>query len=238
MRPSAAKIKRMLLFVPSLTDALSSDRFGTYLTWAGGATDLAERLYTYNVRLSAALYGPLHMLEVTMRNKINVQLAQSYGAAWLNDPAVLTTAYQAGCVRQAEQTLRQASKPVTTSRIVAELNFGFWSSLFGRQSHHLWHVLRPVFLAKGIQRSAIAHELRETRVLRNRVAHYEPILGMALAQRYASITTLTGWLSPSAAAWIAGYSDWPRVYPGVPILIPDPTARSLVVAPAAIPFLP
>ena len=238
MRSSAAKIKRMLPLMPNLADALSSDRFGTYLAWAGGAPDLAERLYTYNVRLSAALYGPLHMLEVTMRNRINVQLAQAFGPAWLNDPKVLATPYQASCVRQAEQTLRQGNKPVTASRIVAELNFGFWCPLFGRQSHHLWQVLRPIFLAKGIQRSPIAHELRETRVLRNRVAHYEPILGMALGQRYASITTLTGWLSPSAAAWIAGYSDWPRVYPGVPILIPDSTARTFQVAPAVISFLP
>jgi len=39
-------------------------------------------------------------------------------------------------------------------------------------------------------------------VLRIRVGHYEPILAVPLAQRYADITTLTGWLSPSAAAWI------------------------------------
>ncbi|MFT3690223.1 hypothetical protein [Paenirhodobacter sp.] len=126
--------------------------------------------------------------------------------AQAGDPAVLATAYQAGCVRQAEQTLRQSNKPVTVSRLVAELNFGFWSSLFGRQSHDLWQVLRPMFLAKGMQRSAIAHELRETRVMRNRVAHYEPILGMAPAQRYAAVTTLTGWISPGAAAWIVKYS--------------------------------
>ena len=64
------------------------------------------------------------------------------------------------------------------------------------------------------------------------------IIALPLAQRYASITTLTGWLSPSAAAWVANYSTWPALYPAVPILVPDPASGALVVAPAAIPFLP
>src|SRR3546814_3947478 len=69
-------------------------------------------------------------------------------------------------------------------------------------------------------------------ILRNRVAHYEPIIALPLAQRYASITTLTGWLSPSAATWIAKYSTWPTLYPAVPILVPDPASGDLLVAPA------
>ena len=84
----------------------------------------------------------------------------------------------------------------------------------------------------------IAQELRELRLLRNRIAHYEPIVALPLAQHYASITTLTGWLSPSAAAWIANYSTWPALYPAVPILVPDLASGALTVAPAVIPFLP
>jgi hypothetical protein len=74
--------------------------------------------------------------------------------------------------------------------------------------------------------------------LRNRIAHYEPIVALPLAQRYASITTLTGWLSPSAAAWIANYSTWPALYPAVPILVHNPASGTLTVAPAVMPFLP
>ena len=55
--------------LPTLTAALSSDRFATYLQWTSGDQTLAERLYTYNVQLSAALYGPLHMQEVALRNR-------------------------------------------------------------------------------------------------------------------------------------------------------------------------
>lgn len=225
--------------MPTLPDALSTDRFDTYLQWADGDSALAEQLYTYNVQLSAALYGPLHMHEVALRNMADKALTHAFGPHWFDDPAVLTTSYQVGCVIKARQTLQQNGKAATRSRIIAELNFGFWSSLFGRNlPPALWQTLRPIFQANGIQRGTIAQELRELRLLRNRIAHYEPIVALPLAQRYASITTLTGWLSPSAAAWIAHYSTWPAIYPAVPLLVPDAATGALRIAPAAIPFLP
>jgi hypothetical protein len=238
MRPLVPKIKGTARPVPTFADALSVERFDTYLKWAAGDPDLAGRLYTYNVQLSAALYGPLHMHEVALRNKVDARLVQVHGTGWIHDPVVLRTAYQQACVRQALQTLKQAGKAASRPQIVAELSFGFWSSLFGRESHHLWQALRPIFQAKGIQRATIAHDLRETRLFRNRVAHYEPILAIPLAHRYDDITTLTGWLSPSAAAWIARYSTWPGLYPAVPILVPEPRSGGLVVAQAVLPFLP
>jgi hypothetical protein len=238
VRQPAPKIKGIGCFVPTFIDALSVERFDTYLRWAGQDQGLAERLYTYNVQLSAALYGPLHMQEVVLRNKVDARLALIHGPSWHTNSVVLATAYQQGCIQKAQQTLRQDGKAATRPQIVAELNFGFWSSLFGRQSHHLWNNLRPVFLAKGIQRGSVAQQLRELRVLRNRVAHYEPILSMPLAQRYADLTTLTGWLSASAAAWIARTSTWSQLYPAVPILVPDPATGDLRIAPPVIPFLP
>lgn len=224
--------------MPTLTAALSADRFATYLQWASGDQGLAERLYTYNVQLSAALYGPLHMQEVALRNMADQALEQGFGPAWHVDPAVMTPGYPRDSVNKAIQSLQGHGKSGTRSQVVAELNFGFWSSLFGRQSHHLWQALRPIFQARGIQRGMIAQNLRELRLLRNRIAHYEPIVALPLVQRYADITTLTGWLSPSAAAWIAQYSNWPALHPAGPILIAKPATGAMVVAAAAMPYLP
>lgn len=225
--------------MPTLVDALSPARFGTYRLWADGDDALATRLYSFNVALSAALYGPLHMLEVALRNVSDRALADVFGADWMDDPAVLTTAYQQRCVEIACDNLLREKKAATHAQMVAELNFGFWSSLFGRTpNNHLWRVLRPIFQTKGLQRSDIAAHLKDFRILRNRVAHYEPILALPLAQRYADITTLTGWLSPSAAAWINHTSTWAAVYPAVPILTVDATTGETRFAPAAEPFLP
>jgi len=220
--------------VPTFVEILSAERFDTYRTWANADEALAIRLYTFNVQLSTALYGPMHMLEVALRNMSDKALTAAFGD-WLNDPAVLTTWYQQDCVTKAKATLARERKTGTHSQLVAELNLGFWSSLFGRDSTHLWSTLRPIFQARGIQRNTIAGQLRELRILRNRIAHYEPILALPLAQRYASITTLVGWFSPSAAGWIAQTSNWPSVYPSVPILVSD--AGVLRISSTVIPYI-
>jgi hypothetical protein len=223
--------------VSPLIKPLSAERFATYKRWAGADEPLAERLYTYNVTLSAALYGPLHMLEVTLRNAIDERLIITGGINWLDDQGVLRTDYQQGCVNSARAGLRRERKAATHPQLVAELGFGFWSSLFGRESQHLWGHLRPIFQAGGLQRKIIAGELRELRILRNRVAHYEPILSLPLAARYASLIALTGWLSADAEAWIRQHSTWPTLFPAVPILIEDPETGALRFNPAALPIL-
>jgi hypothetical protein len=224
--------------VPTFVDAISADRFSTYRLWAGQDEALATRLYTFNVQLSAALYGPLHMLEVALRNVADRQLTAKRGANWMDDAQTLTTRYQQDCVTKARDQLTRDGKAGTHGQMVAELNFGFWGSLFGRQSHHLWGDLRPIFQAKGIQRHSIALQLSDFRTLRNRVAHYEPILALPLAQRYADITTLTGLLSPSAAGWTNNTSEWAAAYPGVPILVTDPATNQTRVSPGVLGFLP
>lgn len=223
--------------MPNIVEILSPERFGTYRGWSSGDEALAIRLYTYNVLLSTALYGPLHMLEVALRNVVDSRLEGAFGADWFDHPGVLKTTYQTVCVRKARETLAREGKAGDHSQLIAELNLGFWSSLFSREVHRLWGTLRPAFQAKGTQRHQIAGQLRDLRILRNRIAHYEPILALPLGQRYASITTLTGWLSPSAAAWIAETSTWPGLYPGVPVLVPDAEGE-LRVAPAVLPYLP
>lgn len=224
--------------MPTFTDAISADRFSTYRRWAGQDDALAKRLYTFNVELSAALYGPLHMLEVALRNVADRRLTAKRGADWMDDAGTLTVPYQQTCVIKAREQLTRDRKAGTHSQMVAELNFGFWSSLFGRRSAHLWGDLRPIFQTGGLQRQTINLQLEDFRALRNRVAHYEPILALPLAQRYADITTLTGWLSPSAAAWINDTSAWGDVYPGVPILVTDAATNVTTVSPGVLQFLP
>ncbi|MCE2890080.1 MAG: hypothetical protein ACK5TM_00415 [Methylobacterium sp.] len=222
----------------SLPDVISAPRFATYKQWASGNEDIALRLYTYNVQLSAALYGPLHIFEVSLRNSIDSALVSKFGISWPDDHAVGLSLYQIDCIAAARKTLAKENKAGTHPQLVAELNLGFWTSFLGRQSHHLWQWLRPVFQTRGLQRHQLAAQLKDVRTLRNRVAHYEPILALPLAQRYAEVTTLTGWLSSAAAAWINRHSSWQSIYPAVPILTTDPTTKITRMDPAVLPYLP
>ncbi len=224
--------------MPTFIQILSPERFATYSAWAGGNPDLARRLYTYNVQLSAALYGPLHMLEISLRNVTDQRLTAAFGAGWLTDPAVVTGFGQVKRVQSAQTQLTTQRKAGTHGQMVAELSFGFWSSLYSRQSHHLWNTLRPGFQATGVQRGSLSRDLDNLRNLRNRIAHYEPIISSPLAQLYGNLTTIAGWLSPTGASWIAASSTWSTVYPGIPILVPDPATGQLKLDTNAIAHLP
>ncbi|WEJ13672.1 hypothetical protein [Sinorhizobium prairiense] len=208
-----------------LADILSADRFSTYLGWAQGDVVLGERLYSYNVRLSADFYASLHMMEVALRNKVDGALTAIHGAAWLHDPAVLTDKYQQDCVAKAEQTLLRDGKAATHSQMIAELNFGFWSSVFGRSSNHLWGTLRPIFQTAGLKRAIIAQKLRDLRRLRNRIAHYEPILAQPIPILHQDILNLTAWMSPVASAWITTHAL--AAYPATPVIIKDGAGVSI-----------
>ncbi|MGE6786696.1 hypothetical protein ACQKGL_29725 [Ensifer adhaerens] len=197
---------------------------------------MAERLYSYNVQLSADFYASLHMLEVALRNKVDEALTKAHGTGWMHNGAVLVDAYQQGCVAQAQGILQRDRKAVTHSQMVAELNFGFWSSVFGRSSNHLWGPLRPIFQTNGLQRAFISQKLRDLRKLRNRIAHYEPILAQPIATLHQDILTLTAWMSVDASAWITTHST--VNYPATPIIISDPTSGAAIFDKALIGHLP
>src|ERR1019366_4866410 len=54
---------------------------------------------------------------------------------------------------------------------------------------------------KPLRRKDFSTALTPIRLLRNRIAHHEPILEWNLPKHYRNMVHLTKWLSPSAAAW-------------------------------------
>ena len=61
---------------------LSLERFARYLEWAKGDRLRALELYALNTQLSEALYTPLQILEVTLRNRIHTVLTDSLNECW------------------------------------------------------------------------------------------------------------------------------------------------------------
>lgn len=120
--------------------------------------------------------------------------------------------------------------------MVAELNFGFWSSLFGPKSNHLWAALRPVFQTQVLKRGIMAQKLRDLRRLRNRIAHYEPILAQPIATYHQDILDITAWLSVDASAWITAHSA--VNYPNTPIIVTNPQSGVSIFDQALMAHLP
>jgi hypothetical protein len=95
---------------------------------------------------------------------------------------------------------------VTAGRVIAELNFGFWNSLY--ETHHyalLKGVPCTIFktLPAGVGRKEVNQMVKQIRDLRNRISHNEPLCfnNKAFDMTYASdmyvmIRDFLNWIYP------------------------------------------
>ena len=177
--PTSRKPRSTASFA-ALEETISQDRLTSYLAETQGDKTKAFQLYAWNASISAALYVPLQGLEVTLRNALHRQLTDCFGTQWYDQRTVRTILTPRSVARldEAKATLRQ---PVTPSRLVAELSFGFWISLLGpgpkkRYEFQLWRpALRKAFpTPERLLRHDVHEPLDYLRTLRNRIAHHEP----------------------------------------------------------------
>ncbi len=213
-------------------EALSLERFGRYLTWGAGDRAQAIALYGLNTRLSESLYTPLQTLEVALRNRIHTVLAEAKGADWYGEAAgLLLVPHQSEQVAKAIEELTQAGKPVTAGGVVASLTFSFWTSMFNKDYETLWqqtlHRIAAATAPKGLKRKSFSGPLTPIRVLRNRIAHHEPILSWNLRKHHARIMELIEWLSPPAGKWCRENDRFPEVYPHNGIMLAQPTGHAM-----------
>ena len=188
--------------------ALSRERLDPYRV--AGDREKAIRLHLWNTGVSSAFYGPLQVLEITLRNAMHEQLVKRYGPACYDN---------AGLDKGALERLAIArSKPARSGDggdpSVAALSFGFWVSLLGpggrlpsgRKANYemtLWRpALRQAFPHREKLTRKQAHSrLNDLRILRNKIAHHEPIFSRDLAKDHECILDAIGWMSPEMAAW-------------------------------------
>lgn len=208
-----------------LERSFSPERMSTYLVAAGGAGDAALRLYAWNTAVSAAFYASLQGLEVALRNSMHDRLASRYGAEWYDNEDAGIDMRGVARIESAKDDLRRNGRAAEPSRMVAALSFGFWISLLGhggrvddsgRKANYemtLWRpALRGAFPCREALTRRQAHSpLDHLRVLRNRIAHHEPIFRRHLSRDHERILEVTGWISPGAREWIESHSRTPEL---------------------------
>jgi len=206
--------------VTAVTDmeaALSLERFARYVSWAGGDRVRALELYTLNTQLSEALYTPLQVLELALRNRIHTIMAEAYSERWFETDGLLQAAHQREQVAVALADLARDRKEPLPGRVVAALTFSFWTAMVSPVYEELWRstlstiAIRPD--GRRLARKQLSRPLTPIRILRNRIAHHEPILHWDLRKHHDAMLELTGWLSPAAAAWCSGVDRFPTVFP-------------------------
>lgn len=172
--------------VPSLPGAISAPRLAPYLRRYQGNTAMAIRLYMWNVEMSAAFWGPLCLFEVTLRNALHDAMRANRIDDWWNLKAVNLESREDRRIEAALDKLAFAGNVAPTpDDVVAATSLGLWVGLTGiGASRHplydyetnLWPTISSAFPNRGSWgRRQVHNKLNRVRVLRNRIAHHEPI---------------------------------------------------------------
>lgn len=206
-----------------LESHLAAARLTPYLTSADGNRRRAIQLYQWNIEVSGAVYEALHVVEVVLRNAMDVQLS-AWNAAqldasehrfrdrdWLLDPAPLLRRLireqeLENARERAERAIRRHRRPVAHADLLAQLSFGTWRFLLpdadpGRQ--RLWadalHAAFPHFSGDVRELVESVHGIYQ---LRNRVAHLEPLLRSGnVRTQFINMRVVLGAISPAVEGW-------------------------------------
>ena len=200
-----------------LEDAFSLERFQRYINWANGDRREAYHLYALNTQISEVLYTPLQMLEIVLRNRFHIVLSNAYGEFWFDQPDVLKLPHQIERLDRTKSEIVSSNKKLTAGAIVSTLTFGFWTGLLSPAYENLWqqvlHRAAKRQDGKGLTRKALIAPLNPIRVLRNRIAHHEPILMWDLPKHHSQILQIIMRLSPIAYEWSQYHSRFGEIYP-------------------------
>jgi hypothetical protein len=197
--------------------ALSVERLEPYSRACGGDLRAAVDLYVWNTAVSGAFYESLAYLEVGLRNALHDQLRRlAHRDDWWESPLLTLAPAAVDMIAKAKRDAgrRADGKP---GRVVAALQFGFWVGLVssGRSCNYemiLWRpALHRAFPGYRGPRPPLHERLEKMRLLRNRVAHHEPIHQRPLVADHDDLLAVAGWISADFAGWIRSTSRFASV---------------------------
>jgi hypothetical protein len=206
-------------FFTQLRRAISHERLDAY-TQRGARGDGANLFahYAWNVALSESLYPTLQCLEVCLRNSIHDAASAHFRTElWFDRHGLLFTSEMAK-IDEARGMLTSRKKSLDPGRIIAELNFGFWTSLFDvRYEQKIWP-----WLLKGVvphmprsirTRKTLSKRLNRIRFLRNRIFHHEPIWHWRdLSTQHGEVLETIAWINPAMQIFARSLNRFPEVF--------------------------
>ncbi len=158
--------------------------------------------YILNSEIAKSLYIPLQNLEVALRNSIHNTLTAYYeNEHWYdNDNFLLPNELKK--IYEAKSKIARAKKELTADRVISELSFGFWTSLFSKTyDQKIWNKytkqMFPYMLKKDRNRRVLSSKINTIRYFRNRIFHFEQIFDKQnLTQVHQDIFEIIKWLNP------------------------------------------
>lgn len=206
---------------------LSAERLNRYLAACGNDTRKTMTLYRLNLNLSQEVFTLLSCFEVALRNAIDRQLTARLGSDWLRDAVLPGGIFDIPSCRDSAKIIRKAYNRLnrngeyTHNKLLAEMEFGVWKYMFANPQYRATgQLLLNIFPNKPRSSSETQYnqaymfnELDGVNILRNRIAHHEPIcfarrqpgVGTAyILNAYQTLHKLFMWMSIDSHALLYG----------------------------------
>lgn len=204
-------------FFQNIKKTISQNRLSTYTHHFKTDKSILEN-YILNAKISESFYFPLQNLEVALRNAIYDNFKIKYPANDFfflheSDPRKRYLKRKEKHTREcwkmvcgAKHNLTRHNIFINDGKIIAELNFGFWTKILASNDNkytNMWrHIFPLVFPNYTIKHSIDTDRLQvgqiidNIRELRNRVFHYEPIFNQTdLDKIHTNIRKVLGWIN-------------------------------------------
>jgi hypothetical protein len=191
---------------------LSQPRFTTYLVEKQNSVLDGLRLYHWNALVSSAFLFPLHIFEICIRNAASNAIESYYNSSqwpWVHAFEISLPESGPNQFSPRRELRNTRARHSTTGKIVADMRFAFWASLFTRRHQgRLWsnyyHREFPnaAALSSGDGRKRIFEIAETARELRNRIAHHEPIFRRNLQADYDVLLEAINYRCSHTAAWV------------------------------------
>ena len=207
---------------------------GRYLVSCGNDTRKAMTLYRLNLKVSQEMFTVISCFEVALRNAIDHKLVPILGKDWLRDASrpggifdLKGTRDTFDVIRREYSALQKAGE-YDHDRLLSKLSFGVWKYMYGRPQYAATgKSLLTIFPNKPrsspsmqINATYIYNELDSINVLRNRIAHHEPIcfdktksrIDTCYArEKYRQIIKLYNWMGIDSGALLYGLDHVERI---------------------------
>lgn len=165
---------------------LSIPRVHRYLEACANNKVTAMTLYRLNMRLSHELFSVISMFEVSLRNALDYEMKNKYGATWLVDAI-----QSGGRLRRSRSTrttwgivnhayYKLPSRLRTPAKLLPELDFGVWHFMFSTPQyaafgHNGLNIFNGIPIGTTITNEDVFDKLTRINELRNRLAHHESV---------------------------------------------------------------
>lgn len=220
-------------FFQNIEKSISQSRLSTYKNHSNCTNDKEVIInYVLNAKISENFYFLLQNLEVSLRNAIYDSFKLHYPTSdffFLHEiNPKKRNAYSkkekhsVECWKMlcgARYNLSSKGVVINDAKMIAELNFGFWTTILASKDKKYTNMWRKIFnevfpnykIIKSVDNDKldIAKVIDNIRQFRNRIFHYEPIFNQTnLNQIHSDIIEILGWINKDLQALTISFDEF------------------------------